>query len=111
MVDQWSGLQKEVETGLYRFANDKVLEQVKDLKKKGKTEEAKKVQFEVKLNISNGIQKFTAKALTINQNPQDRTKDVKKYGQFSEKIKTSRAIDKDVMEDYAARIEKELGLK
>ena len=37
MVDQWSGLQKEVETGLYRFANDKVLEQVKDLKKKGKT--------------------------------------------------------------------------
>ena len=111
MVDQWSGLQKEVETGLYRFANDKVLEQVKDLKKKGKTEEAKKVQFEVKLNISNGIQKFTVRALTINQNPQDRTKDVKKYGQFSEKIKTSRAIDKDVMEDYAARIEKELGLK
>jgi hypothetical protein len=107
-LDQFSGVQKEIETGLYRYSQDKVIEKVKELKKAGKDEEAKNAKFETRMNIPNGVQSFTATASRVSQNPQDRTKSVTKYGVYREVIKVTRAIDKDVLVTYQDRLMKEL---
>lgn len=69
ILDQFSGVQKEIETGLYRYGQEKVLEKVKALKKDGKTKEAAEASFKVRMNIPNGVQSFTATASRESANP------------------------------------------
>lgn len=108
ILDQFSGVQKEIETGLYRYGQEKVLEKVKALKKDGKIKEAAEASFKIRMNIPNGVQSFTATASRESANPQDRSKVVTKYGVYREVIKVTRAIDKDVVADYQDRLMKEL---
>lgn len=107
-IAQWSEVQKEISTGVYKYTADKVLDKVEELKKAGKKDEAENYRFNTKMNIPGGIQKFTVKAVTSSASPQDRSKTVTHYGTFRDVIKLSRSIDKTVTADYEDRIMKAL---
>lgn len=112
VIKQFAEFEKEVSTGTFQYAVDKLDEAIKAAKKKGASEdELKALEHTVRLTLPNGKRYLTVKAFNETSNPANRDEKVLHYAVVRDRTKLTKAIEKTELETAEAFIKKSLGLK
>lgn len=102
-------VETEITTGAYAYVAEKLTEKVKELKKAGKEEEAKKAESSLRLTTPTGSRRVRMVASQTYPIPGTSDK-CTKTAVVTDTIKQSRSIDKEVVSKMEEDMKKLLGL-
>lgn len=112
IVKQMADLEKEISTGVFLHAVDKVNADIEAAKKKGASDdELRAIEHTVRVTLPNGKRYMTVKAYNESSNPVNRDEKVVHCAVVRDRTKLTKAIEKTELDEAEAFIKKSLGLK